>query len=249
MKCSGCGAQLDSHQLICPYCGRLNHLAKERKETIDHLEQENQRTRRHILEENKVDIIYHIYRKVNIALLIVMVVAVVFSFEYDTRVASRMGSGRGSKTAMKQYYEAGDLENLYYCMSDGDYFDPDAYYDYSQAALMWSTYMDCQNFFADAYEDYLEKGAYDGYAVERCVEEGLSVLTGNISYTYPASNMSERNQELIKPYQEKVCTLFTGMMQIPEEALANMDKEKIYNYEKEEELTSYVKEALPCEDN
>ena len=144
---------------------------------------------------------------------------------------------------VKEYYEAAKLEELYYHMHENNIIGMEGYYDYSNIALLWHTYRECQLEFAFAYDGYLKNGKYSKWQLESCVDSGYDVLTGYISYSYD-ENLSPKNRELIKPYQEKVYMMFTGVLQIPEEMLVDLEPN---DFEKLDALQEYVLEVLPNE--
>ena len=241
MKCNNCGALLDADQLVCPYCGRANQVAADRKKELDKIEKENRSLRKEVLSKSREQIRYKIHKRVNLALLAVFVLVVVFSFVAYLFTEEQVWNREGGEADMNRYYEAGDLENLYLCMNFADLYDPEKYPDYGHAALIWNDYMDCQIYFASAYEEYEKTGFYDAWALEKCIDCGCDVLTGNLSYIY--EELSEENKKKLTPYQEQVYILFTGALQIPEELI-----EEIYEleeYKHDEALIEYVLEVLP----
>lgn len=244
MKCVGCGAVLEAEQMNCPYCGALNEEAFKRKQELEEMAKDNFALKRKILFSSKGEIYYKIHKRVNIALFCILFLALlVGSFTFLLLEGSVFGA-KGTEEEMVRYYEADDLEGLYICMSTGNLFDPEKYYEYSHIALLWNDYAECQLHFAKAYEQYLKTCFYDAYYLERCIEYGCDVLSGNISYTYP--ELSEKNKEKLTPYQEQVMILFTGVLKIPEELIEGIYTAEVYD--RDESLVKYVLEVLPNEE-
>lgn len=243
MKCINCGALLEADQLVCPYCGTANHEAIDRKQELDMIEGENRKLKKEVLSKSKEEIGYKIHKRVNLVLLAVFVLVTVFSFVAYLFTEEQVWNRNGSEEDMVRYYEANDFENLYFCMSFADLFDPEKYPDYGHAALIWNDYMDCQVYFAKAYEEYEKTGYYDAWYLEKCIDYGCDVLTGNLSYVY--EELSEENKERLAPYQEQIYILFTGALQIPDELIEEMYE--VEAYEHEEALVEYVLEVLPNE--
>lgn len=244
MKCIQCGAVLKADQLVCPYCGATNEEASSRKRELDSLEAKNISLKKEVLEKSKDEIRTKIHKRVNFVLLCVFIITVFISFGTYMIVEENLFGSKGTEEEMIRYYEEGDYENLYLCMSSGDLFDPELRYEYSHMALLWDKYKSCQIYFGKAYREYEKTGFYDGYYLERCVDYGCEVLTGEFSYSY--GEFPEANREGAAPYQEQVMILFTGVLQIPEELIEEMHQEEYY-YNKADVLTEYVLEVLPNE--
>lgn len=244
MKCVQCGAILKEEHLVCPYCGAINEEASVRKKEVDTIENKNKALKKEVLEKSKEEIHTKIHRRVNFVLTCVFILLVFISFGTYMIVEENLFGPKGTEEEMIRYYEAGDFENLYLCMNSGELFDPELRYEYSHMALLWNKYQSCQIYFAKAYQEYDKTGVYDGYYLERCIEYGCEVLTGEFSYTYDV--FPEINKEKAAWYQEQVMILFTGVLQIPDELITEMYNEEYY-YNRADILTEYVLEVLPNE--
>lgn len=237
MKCDFCGAEIGLDDLKCAYCGADNMEAIARQEKLSKLVRSNEQLEEKVRTENKLKIFAGIYWRITVAMAILAVLSIAGSFTAFYIKNNRPISSNNARTRMIEYYEAGDLENLYYCMCQYDLFSSDTNYVRSYAAIFWKAYANCKRYYAMANEQYVEKGAYDKYDIGRCIDYGVQVLGGNLSYVYP-NNTSGRNQELMKAYQDEVRTLFTKVFHIPEELLEEPD---------ERAITRYVEEVLPIE--
>lgn len=243
MKCENCGAQIGFDEEKCPYCGTLNTAAISRKQRINDMEEQNRQLFANTLDKEKTTIIYKVWVRINIVLtcvfaaafIVLLAVSLVDEFIYDNDI------GKGDAIEqMNHYYDEGQLMELNRCMHDNDLFDSQKRYDCSQIALLWGNYMDCQKEFAESYENYLSTGCYKQWQLERCIDLGYEVLTGNISHIY-GEKMSDRNKELLKPYQDDIKIMFTGILKVPLEMLNDPD---VYDAD---DIYEYVLEALPCE--
>ena len=244
MKCVQCGAILKEEHLVCPYCGAINEEASGRKKEIDIIEKKNRALKKEILEKSKEEIYTKIHRRVNFVLTCVFVLMVLISFGTFMILEGNLFVPKGTEEEMIRYYEEGDFEKLYLCMSSGELFDPELRYEYSHMALLWDQYKSCQTYFGKAYQEYEKTGVYNGYYLECCIDYGCEVLTGEFSYVY--DEFPEINKEKAAPYREQVMILFTGILQIPEELIEEMYKEEYY-YNRSDILTEYVLEVLPNE--
>ena len=244
MKCIQCGAILKAEQLVCPYCGAVNKEATGRRRELDFLEAQNISLKKEVLQESKEEIRTKIHRRVNFVLLCVFILTVFISFATYMITEEHLFGPKGTEEEMIRYYEEGDYENLYLCMSSGDLFDSELRYEYGHMALLWNDYESCQINFGKAYQEYVNTGKYDSYYLEQCVKYGCEVLTGEFSYTY--DEFPEVNREKAKPLQDQVMILFTGVFQIPEELIGEMHDRENY-YDKADVLIEYVLEVLPNE--
>lgn len=240
MKCKSCGAILQMEQSVCPYCGISNPVAAEQARYLNLLKRKNQNYRARVLKESRPEILKRIHRRVNWILFGVLVLVTVLSFVlYGSK---EYHQENGTAEQMEEYYREGDYRQLYLYMNDCNLYDPDKHYKYGQMALFFRTYQDCQDSFADAYENYLQTGRYSGYGLERCIQNGYDLLTAYISYVY--EDVGEENRQRLLPYQKQVWVLFTGNLRIPEEMLQNLEAD---DDARKQELIAYVKEVLPCD--
>ncbi len=243
MKCVQCGAILEADELVCSYCGTANEDALKRKKELKTIEKKNEKFKNKVLNESKPEISAKIHKRVNIALFIVLIVMSVINWGIYMIFEENCFAHKGTVEEMYRYYEEGDYENLYYCMSSGDLFDLEEYYKYGYMAWMWNSYNECQTCFGLAYEKYLETGFYDEFYLEYSIKYGCEVLTGEFSYDY--MEMPEEVEDQIKFYQEQIKLLFTGIYQIPDELLEKMYEREYYG--RADILIEYVMEVLPNE--
>lgn len=245
MKCEGCGAQIDIDQRMCPYCGRINDTAVKRGEHLRSMEERNRREGEQIIKRSGLEIFCKIHKWVNVGLVVALVIACVASFSFYYIHEYGINRNDVSPEQLRECYENGDLESLYYLMSKGEYFGKDGYYGYAQAAFFWRDYMDCQNYFARSYEKYTKNGYYDSYWLQRSVECGYDCLTFYMDSVYSDGKSDEKNMELSKEYQEKVRILMLGVLQIPKEMLEDLDP---YDYDRKQQLVDYVLGVHPHEE-
>lgn len=241
MKCENCGAQVGLDVEKCPYCGTINKIALMREEKLEDLKDSNEEFEKKVLEDSREELHYRLHKRINLALFCLLALLVIVGIVIDEHGQNHVSEENDK--LVKEYYEAAKLEELYYHMHENNIIGMEGYYDYSNIALLWHTYRECQLEFAFAYDGYLKNGKYSKWQLESCVDSGYDVLTGYISYSYD-ENLSPKNRELIKPYQEKVYMMFTGVLQIPEEMLVDLEPN---DFEKLDALQEYVLEVLPNE--
>ena len=229
MKCKYCGALIKKDELRCAYCGQDNPVAQKRQRRINELEEGNDALRQEVIRKNRFDVFLRILRRSTVALVALAVIFTVASFFVFYFKTNKTGASKDNQKKMQEYYAAGDLENLYYCMSDGNLFSPEDNYNCSYTALIWREYSDCIRYFATAHEDYLQKGYYDRYDLERSIEYGVKVLSGYISYIYQGSE-NAHNSKILKPYREEVRSLFANVYMVPDELLTECDSKAIFEY-------------------
>lgn len=242
MKCKNCGANMKREQRICPYCGSPNAIAVKQEKILGGMEQSNQEFREQVLKESKPMLYYKIHKRVNLALFCIFICVMLFSMFAFFHKEGGLVTTPGSMEVCASYYEEEKFEELYRYMSEHDMFDPENNYAYGQMVFLWRSYQNCQDYFATSYEVYQDTGFYDTSYLELCIKEGYEVLTSEVSYLY--NEPVKRNQEMYAPYQEKIYMLFTGVLHIPEEMLADVG-EGTFDYEVRDGLIEYVLEVLP----
>ena len=241
MKCIHCGANIETDQKICPYCGTANPEAYKRERQLEEIQKKNEALTKQVLKDSGPQLLYKIHKRVNLALLVLLIL--VFAVSLGVYVAKESGEKHGGKKDIIRFYEEGAWEDLYLCMRSWDYFGEEGYHEYSYMALLWDSYRSCQLYFGEAYEEYLSTGYYSTWQLRRCVKEGYEVLTGYISPLY--DKPSEQNLKNIQPYRDQIYILFTGMLQIPEEMLEDLDPKDGMG---SNSLEEYVLEVLPNEE-
>lgn len=242
MKCKNCGANIKREQRRCPYCGSINEMAVKQEQALGSMEKSNQEYMLQVLKESKPMLHYKIHKRVNLVLLGIFICVTLFSMFAFFHQEGGLFTTPGSMEVCASYYEEGKFEELSRYMSEHDMFNPENNYAYSQMVFLWKSYQNCQDYFATSYEVYQETGFYDTSYLELCIREGYEVLTSEVSYLY--KEPVKRNQNMYAPYQEKIYMLFTGVLHIPEEMLADV-KEGTFDYEVRDALIEYVLEVLP----
>ncbi|MGN0515107.1 MAG: hypothetical protein ACI4GD_12600 [Lachnospiraceae bacterium] len=242
MKCKNCGAQMGLDVEKCPYCGSENKIAKTRSSTLDKLKKYNEKLSQEELKKTRAWRFYKLHKRINIIMTAVVIVLLVVSFIFYMLSDNSVSKPKGSVNTVKELYNKGDYEELHTYMHEHGMFGEEGLYEYSQMALLWYEYHKTRLDFIKAYDNYMLDDQYNKMYLERCVDDGYGVLTCHISSYY--NEVSEENANRIKPYQDEIYMLFTGILNIPEEMLSDLDE---YDYKKEDVLKEYVLEVLPNE--
>lgn len=228
----------------CPYCNTVNNEAVKRVGFLNFLRHKNKYLNQKVRKESRPFLIYRTLKRIKWMLLI-GTFAIFIGMGFTIYIRELFFKGRGTEADLEKYYTEGNLEELYFSMSYGGFFAVPEYKDYAEAALVWNDYNKVQTSFAESYQYFMENGLYKEWELETCIENGIRVLTADLSFNY-RDDLSEENKELLKPYKEEVYMLFTGVFQIPEEMLVDLEPR---DYGKVYEITEYVFSVLSMEDD
>lgn len=244
MKCLSCGAEITYSDLKCPYCGRDNDEAIQKSQEIDSYEKANEELKRRVISQSGAQICYKIQKRINIVLLAAFLISCVVGITVYCMKDTNVNGGRGDLSEARQLYEAGNLEELYYCLLDADALEKEGYEEYAKAGILWNQYRDCQDNFAKSLDDYSKKGKYDKFYIGQSVENGYRLLTNYVGLRYYTDEVSQKTKEMLEKYKADVVALFTGIFKIPAEKIAEFDK---YSFSVEYDLEKYVQGELECE--
>lgn len=243
MKCSNCGANISRSTIKCPYCGCDNSKAISDNKLLNHLRDLNRKEKKKIIREATPYIFYKNLKRINVILIIIFIFSFIAHFAINLIKGSFSFFDQCEYNVMKEYYDNNDFEALDHYLSENDGFDPESNYEFSQMAILYNSYISCQDNFARTYQEYITKGYYDTYYLERTVEEGLDVLIACPSWLY--EDTTPNNAVKFKPYQDKIKILLTGILQIPEEMLKDLESN---DYEHYDRIVNYVLGVLPNEE-
>lgn len=242
MKCKNCGAQIGLDVQKCPYCGTINQIALKREDTLEEMQKSNEELEEKVIKDSREVMWYRLHKRFNLVLFMIILSIIAFGF-YIQYKENHVKADAKDVAIMKEYYETGNLEELYYFMTENDFMVLDEYYEYAHVASVWYSYHSARCDFINAYDDYALNGKYNKYMLESCIWEGCEVLTGHMSYY--GGDLSEHSLNLIEGFQEEIYMLFGGSLKIPDEMLKNLEP---HNSEMRKELLEYVLGVLPYEE-
>lgn len=236
MKCVNCGAELGLDVLKCPHCGTDNEVAKKRAESLLKLQEHNEELEEKVIKESKAVIWYRLHKRINLALFLIGVIIFggLFCISHFTKDSRR----EKNEAQLLAYYEAGQLEEIYWYMNEKDLWGEG--YDYGTIAFIWDDYNEAKQQFAKAYEQYVNTGYYSTSGLKSCIRFSVSVLTSYEHYTEKGKDMT-----IVKPYRDELYVMLTGVLTVPEELL---EEAKFGQSGKDEPIIEYVLGVLPNEE-
>lgn len=236
MKCVNCGAELGLDVLKCPYCGTDNEVAQKRAQSLSKLQEHNEELEKKVIKESRAVIWYRLHKRINLALFLVGVIIFggLFCISHFTEDSRR----EKHEAQLLAYYEAGQLEEIYWYMDEKDLWGEG--YDYGYIAFMWNDYNEAKQHFAKAYEQYVNTGYYNKAGLESSIRFGISVISSYDYYCEKGNDMT-----ITKPYRDELYAMFTGIMTVPEELIEEAEFGKS---RKEEPIIEYVLGVLPNEE-
>lgn len=236
MKCVNCGAELGLDALKCPYCGTDNEMAKRRAESLKKLQEHNEELEKKVIEESKAMIWYRVHKRINLALFLigVLIFGGLFCISHFTKESRRAEN----EAQLLAYYEAGQLEEIYWYMNEKDLWGDG--YDYGTIAFIWDDYNEAKQYFAKGFEHYENTGYYKKSDLESCIRFSVNVIA---CYEYYAEK--NKDMTIAKPYRDEMFALLTGVFKVPSEMVYEVQ----YGISKKEAaIIEYVLEVLPNEE-
>lgn len=228
MKCKSCNGQYKTKELVCPYCGTENLLGKlwcvQRSEAELAYEKERENVKKQIVSP------YMLNRLVNrcLIMLAILYIAfftifvggayVIFKLQGKTKMVSNDINKEEVEKQMETFFEAGDLSELEFNMSEKD-VEPSEYYTYTQATKIWnsySRYMENRLF----YDNWNEEDVKSlDYYLEFILEESVEVYTCD----YGAySELDENNEELYQMCKKEIMAYWVGTLKLTEEEIQSL---------------------------
>lgn len=236
MKCSKCGANILTNDLICPYCGCTNEAGVKQKEHIQKLEEENLEFKEQVIEKNKFTIIFRIYKFVNLGLIGLFLIFLIITAIVATKVEKTHNISDSSKKAIQQYYDEGDLESLYLAMNDCDgFYDEDIPTEIKHVSLIYGSYLRMKVEYAESMNDYKENGTIRDYMFSGVIKYACQVYTGELSYLYRAEDLTDSAKAHISDMKTDAYDVLVGTFGLPPQMLDDIDLEDYHYYEVIEE--------------
>lgn len=243
MKCINCGANFQTADLKCPYCGTQNSIGEEwQKERKWH---ENRYQR--ILEELKeYGPAYVVNRIINKALIIAIVIFIVLTLVYllpafiqdISLLAKRTFLGYSINKQMEEYHESGQWDKLLDIVDEYDLFSTDSY-TYTQAAILQRHYEDYlmhKMGFLDLSEEEKQE---DDYYLEYAIRDSREVYFVSCGIY---SEIDEENLPQIEKYRQEIHAFWKVTLGLTDEEIQYFTEEESISYEEMDEFVIKIKE-------
>ncbi len=243
MKCKNCGGNYKTIELKCPFCETENLLGKiwmkERSEAEREYEQKRKDMGKSVLSP------YLFNRIANRGLFVltclyvgyfvgVVIVALVMTGIPQLSLAINKDK---VEAQMEEYYQAGELDELYEYMYDKEVAFSD-YYTYAQATLLhydYKQYLEHRFFFEEMTE---EEKKEDDYHLEYAIKEAIEVYMldcGNYS------ELDEENRKLYEQYQQEIMAYWIGTLRLTKEEMEEVVNLDYISYDDYDELENKVR--------
>lgn len=243
MKCNNCGADFQTADLKCPYCGTVNEIGEDWQKERAHYKNQYER----ILQELKIYGPMYVANKiVNKALVIFVIATVVLTlvyalpaiFEEASLGVKKALAGDRIEKQMAEYHKAGQWDDLRIYMDEYDMYSSD-HYVYTQAAILQRYYNDYQMYkmkFMDLSEEEKQE---DDYYLEQSIDDALEVYFVNCgSYR----ELQPENEAKLAEFQAEIEEYFRYMLGITEEEFAHILEEEYIYSDEMEDLIAKIKE-------
>lgn len=243
MKCVNCGADFQTSDLKCPYCGTQNLIGEEWKKERNFHENRYQR----ILKELKEYGPFYVINKIlNISLMIAVAIFVVLTCIYATpsivkegsiEIKKRLYKGQINKQ-LQEYHETGKWDKLLQVMDEYELYGEDNY-TYSQAAIIYRNY---QNYLIDKmiFLDFTEEEKEeDDYHLEFAIKNSIKAFDID-STTY--EEIDPENESQLKRYQDEIRCFWENTLGFTEDEIRSLETEEYLSYEELDELVLKAKE-------
>lgn len=243
MKCINCGADFQTADLKCPYCGTVNEIGADWQAERVHYKNQYEK----ILQEIKAYGPMYVANKiVNKALVIFAIAMAVLTFVYmlpaifeDVSLwAKRTAAGNLIEDKMEEYHKEGQWNDLRILMDEYQMYSSE-YYVYTQAAILQRQYNDYQMYkmkFMDLSEEEKQE---DDFYLEQSIDDALDVYFVN-SGSY--HELQPENEAKIAEFQAEIEEYLRYMLGITEEEFAYILEEEYIYSDEMEDLIMKIKE-------
>lgn len=243
MKCNNCGADFQTADLKCPYCGTQNIIGEEWQKERNWYKNQYEK----ILEDVKCNgPMYVANTLLNKALIILLICMIVITLIYllpsiwhDVSMAGQKAIlGTSIKKQLEEYHEAGDWENVRILMDQYEMYGSDNY-TYTQAAIMqrnYNEYLRHKMMFMDLSE---EEKLEDDYHLKYSIRESMNVYFVNCGIY---SDLDPENAAQHKVFQEEIMSYWRNMLGMTEEEINDILENDYISYSEIDELVIKIKE-------
>ncbi|MBQ2705548.1 MAG: hypothetical protein IJF60_01900 [Agathobacter sp.] len=244
MKCINCGANFQTEELRCPYCGSKNVIGEEWEKERVSSKSFYERMREQFYKEG---IAYTCNKILNKAILILVIALFGTVILYILPSLTQEGSLAIKKKVlsnqiekqMEEYHSAGDWDGLERYMSEYDMYGEETYV-YTQAAFLARDYrkymMNYMDFLAMSEEEQLEE---DNYELENVLQYSHEVVHVNCGIY---DELCSENEEMYQIYRKKVLDLWKGGLGLNDEEIDFLLENDYLYMEDEDRYLEIIKE-------
>lgn len=243
MKCNSCGANFQTADVKCPYCGSRNIVGEEWQEQRNWAKALYESTLRRFREEGALYAINAIMNKaIKILAIVILVCFGIFLIPslfseavFELNKSLKLGE---IEAQMEAYHSAGQYEQLEQVMDEYDMFGKE-YYIYSQSAILYRNYQDYLihkvSFFDMTEEEKLE----DDYHIEYALRDSLDVYLLDCGIY---DDLQVENSKQLETYQQEIMTFWKNVLGLTEEEIQYMIEEEYLYTEDWDRYIENIKE-------
>ncbi len=248
MKCNNCGANFQTEELRCPYCGSENIIGEEWER--------ERASSKSLYERMKAEfynhgIVYTINKLLNKTLIILTIAFIVLLFinimpgifEAGTLSLKKALFKDQIMGQMEEYHASGEWDKLERYMSEYDMFGEENYV-YCQAAIMERDYQE----YMCSFMQYIELSEEDqdryDYYLERAIDSSRDLYRADCGIY---DELQSENWTKHKEYQEGVMRFWKASLGLTEEEIQFLIEEDYLYMEDEERYVAIIKERKAWE--
>lgn len=244
MKCINCGANFQTEELQCPYCGSKNIIGEEWEKERTSSKNFYERMRQQFYKEG---LVYTCNKILNKAILILMIALFATFILYLLPSLTQEGSlaikkkllSNQIEKQMEAYHSAGEWDELERYMSEYDMFGKDTY-AYTQAAFIARDYrkymMEYMDFLDMSEEEQLDEENYQLEYVLRYSHQVVHVDCGIYD------ELCSENEEMYQIYRKKILDLWKGSLGLTDEEIDFLLENDYLYMEDEERYLAIIRE-------
>lgn len=243
MKCNNCGANFQSADLECPYCGSRNVVGEEWQQERNWAKKLYEDTLRKFREEGVVYVLNSILNKAIKILGIVILVGfllylipMIFSevaFKINKSIQLEQVVAK-----MQEYHENGEYKALEQIMDEYDMFGKE-YYVYSQSAILYRNYQDYMIHKMTFLDLSQEEKIEDDYHLEYILKDSMDVYLVNCGIY---DDLREENRMQYEVYKQEIENCWKKLLALTDEEIQYMVEEEYLYSDEWDRYVANIKE-------
>ncbi len=235
MKCSNCGGNYRTRELICPYCNTENALGRAWKKQRSDAELEYEKAREKAGKKVSIYVIDRIITRIMLIFILIFIIGVagiwIFEVARGFYLESYWKNHQDEVTEeLEKYYVERDFVGMDAFLEKYSlYSTENPFYAYRQACIMHRAYEEYWEYklqFLDVSYEELIADEHDYYELRRTIEEAQDIYNVDIGIY---DELDSRNQELWEEYSSEIMAFWKGTLGLTEEEIAYLTEDD-YGY-------------------
>lgn len=243
MVCKNCGANFQTADLKCPYCGTENSIGYEWQEERNRYENLYENISKNVKENGPMYVATNIINRAVKILLIISVALTILCLIPSVGESLGMGmkhmiGGVSVKNQLKEYHETGQWHELLMLVEEYSLFGKDNYV-YSQAAIMQRNYEEYMLNKLEFLELSEEEKIEDDYCLERSIKASMDVYFVKCGIY---SELEDENVKQHEKYKQEIEIYWRAMLGMTEEEVSYLTENKYLSSDEMDEMINKIKE-------